>query len=156
VTALVAAAPSLARALLADRAAAASSRTGQDRRAALESVVRSFVRAWNGHDIDTLAQLFTADANFTSPSGEGATTRKGIRKLLAHEHREIFRESTLDARTRSVTLRSPTRARAAGRYKLSNIPVAFGIDVARDGTFHFAFERHDGRWLIASARIGRQ
>jgi uncharacterized protein (TIGR02246 family) len=138
------------------RLALASEEGSPEAKDAVESVVQAFVRAWNRHDVDTLTHLFAPKGNFTSPSGAGATNRSGIRDLLAREHREIFRESTLDAKTRQVTYPSGRSAEAVGHYTLSGIPVAFGIEVAREGSFHFELERRDGEWLIQSARIAKQ
>lgn len=119
------------------------------------SVVEKFVSSWNRHDIEALTHLFTHTGKFKSPAGEGAQSKAGIRKLLANEHREIFRESTLEAVNERIWFPQTGAAVAVGSYTLSGIPVMFGIEVSREGTFRFQLTRRNGRWLIADARIAR-
>ncbi len=124
--------------------------------AAVTAVIGKFASAWNSHDIEALTHLFTPDGKFKSPAGQGAQTRRGIRELLAQEHREIFRESTLAATTGKIGFPEAGVAIATGSYTLSGIPVLFGIEVERAGSSEFRLVRRHGRWLIASARIARE
>ncbi len=73
--------------------------------------------------------------------------------LLLREHGEVFRKSTLQARVEKVGFPQTGSAVATGTYTLSGVPVLFGIEVTREGTFDFRLIRRDGRWLIRSARI---
>lgn len=116
-------------------------------------VIDAFVAAWNAHDIATLTALFTANGSFKSPAGHGARTRPGIHDLLAQEHRDIFVQSTLAETITKIDHPKAGVAVAKGTFTLTNIPVIFGIDVAREGTFDFHVRRTKGRWLISSARI---
>ena len=120
-----------------------------------KAVIQKFVSAWNAHKIDDLTHLFTSDGSFKSPAGEGARTRSAIRKLLAREHRDIFRQSTLATSVANVTLPKAGVADVTGTYTLSGIPAVLGIDVSRQGTFDFRMTRRSGRWLISSARIAK-
>ncbi len=126
------------------------------RQTEVASVIEAFVSAWNSHDLETLTNLFTPGGNFKSPAGQGAQSRAAIRKLLAKEHREIFRESTLQAGNYRIVFPQTDAAVAIGSYTLSGIPVLFGIEVSREGTFKFQLKRRDGRWLIADARIAKE
>ncbi len=119
-------------------------------------VIGQFVSAWNRNDIDALTSLFTPTGTFKSPAGDGAQGRAGIHKLLAREHREIFRESTLAATPENIVFPKPGLANAIGAYTLSGIPVMFGIEVSREGKFDFRLTRLEGRWFIASARIAKE
>jgi len=63
-----------------------------------------FAAAWNQHDVDALAQLWTEDGELDHPWGFHAVGRDAVRKLLAEEHAAAMRESVL--RIAGVTSRA--------------------------------------------------
>jgi uncharacterized protein (TIGR02246 family) len=53
----------------------------------LDSTLSRFCDAWNRHDADALASLWTDDGELNHPWGTRAVGRVAIRELLEEEHR---------------------------------------------------------------------
>ena len=62
----------------------------------------AFVEAWNDHDPDALADLFTADADFVNVVGLWWRDRAGIRGAHAYGFERIFGQSRMTLRRRRV------------------------------------------------------
>ena len=72
--------------------AAPSDAAAQD---AVKTVVRNIVDAWNRHDMDAFANLFSEDADFVNVRGVRWIGRGEIKKAHAAAHATIFSKSQL-------------------------------------------------------------
>ena len=61
----------------------------------VEETIARFAAAWNAHDADALAALWTDDGELDHPWGFHAKGRDAVRRLLAEEHAVSMRESVL-------------------------------------------------------------
>lgn len=67
----------------------------------LDNTLARFCEAWNRHDADALAEMWTDDGELNHPWGQRAFGREAIRQLLADEHETSMAASQL--RITSVT-----------------------------------------------------
>ncbi len=117
-----------------------------------EALTKTFSNAFSAHDIDALVDLFDADADFLSLTGNWAEGRAEIAQTLRAEMSGAF------ARVKLVTGRTKVRPVFPGvtqvmqRYVLSGILHADGTDAGRIGAVLSALmTRVDGNWRIVSA-----
>jgi uncharacterized protein (TIGR02246 family) len=68
----------------------------------LEDVPAAFVDAWNRHDMQAFAALFTEDANFVNVVGMWWRSQAEIEAAHATAHATVFRNSRLDGGAASV------------------------------------------------------
>jgi uncharacterized protein (TIGR02246 family) len=69
----------------------------------VEDLATAFVEAWNRHDMQALAALFTEDAHFVNVVGMWWKSRAEIEAAHAATHASIFKNSHLDARVAAKT-----------------------------------------------------
>ena len=60
-----------------------------------EEMMSRFAEAWNRHDADALAAMWSADGELNHPWGFHAVGRDAVRRLLTEEHTGSMRASTL-------------------------------------------------------------
>lgn len=72
----------------------------------VQATMRQFEEAWNRHDADALAAMWTEDGELDHPWGFRAVGREAIRRLLADEHAGAMRASVL--RVTDVSAREET------------------------------------------------
>jgi uncharacterized protein (TIGR02246 family) len=73
----------------------------------LKDVPAAFVDAWNRHDMQALAALFSEDANFVNVVGMWWRSRTEIEAAHAATHATIFKDSRLNADIAAVTHLGP-------------------------------------------------
>jgi uncharacterized protein (TIGR02246 family) len=61
----------------------------------MDETIARFAEAWNRHDVDALAAMWTDDGELNHPWGFHAVGRDAVRKLLAEEHAGTMRTSVL-------------------------------------------------------------
>jgi len=67
-----------------------------------EDVAAAFLDAWNRHDMDRFAALFTDDANFVNVVGMWWKSQEEIKAAHTATHLTIFKNSCLDGEVSSV------------------------------------------------------
>jgi len=70
--------------------------------AAVMAVMTSLIDAWNRHDMDAFANLFTEDADFVNVVGTRWIGRDAIGKAHAATHATIFKNSQLTLKDSSL------------------------------------------------------
>ncbi|WP_447978275.1 YybH family protein [Candidatus Nitrospira bockiana] len=121
----------------------------------VRETVRDFIRAWNRDDADALAALVLPDGDFVSPTGQTATGRSDITRLLTREHEEIFKGTSLSKTIHRIDFSTSTAAEVTGVYELDGVKALLGFTVSAAGTFTFTLKKQGGRWLIERASITR-
>jgi uncharacterized protein (TIGR02246 family) len=124
-------------------------------RQAIQDVVHSFVSAWNRSDAQAVAQLFSRDGTFVSPSGSKADSRAEIIKLLKKEHEETFKGTTLSMSIGAIQSAKDDVAVVDGTYELSGVDLFLGLTTTVTGPFIFRLAKQDGRWTIEQAQVKR-
>ncbi len=137
-------------------AVAQTSAQNTEAEASVRNIVDSFVTAWNANDTSALTALFAPNGSFTSPSGTKAVGAGQIRQSLTQKHSDIYKGTTLAAKTSTITFTQKGQPVAKGSFTLKGVDVIFGVEMSGHGTYTFRFTQVDHKWVIASAQITRQ
>ena len=118
-----------------------------------EALVDAFVSAWNAHDMEALASLFRADADFVNVVGIWWKDRAQIEAGHAFAHRSFFRNSALQADAVSVKALTAEVATVHVRWTLSGQEEPDGsTGQTRSGILLFVATRGTAGWEIAAAQ----
>jgi uncharacterized protein (TIGR02246 family) len=133
------------------QASAAPSQTAEE--AAVKAAVQSFVDAWNRHDMEAFAAVFTEDADFVNVRGTRWIGRSAIREGHAAAHATIFKNSQLRILELSVRFLKPDVAVARWACELTGQTTPAGESVpARKAIPTFVMTKTQDRWLIVVAQ----
>jgi uncharacterized protein (TIGR02246 family) len=133
------------------QASAAPSQPAEE--AAVKAVVQSFVNAWNQHDMDALAGLFTEEADFVNVRGTRWIGRSAIREGHAAAHATILKNSQLRILELSVRFLKPDVAVARWACELTGQTTAAGeSEPPRKAIPTFVMTKLQDRWLIVVAQ----
>jgi uncharacterized protein (TIGR02246 family) len=118
--------------------------------AAVRAVVGGFENAWNQHDMDSLANLFTSDADFVNVIGMRWVGREAIKQAHLASHSAMFKTSTLQIGDTTIKFLKPDVAIARSLWSLSGIVSPKGdLIPSRTGILTHVLVKSDGHWLIA-------
>jgi uncharacterized protein (TIGR02246 family) len=121
---------------------------------AVRKVLASFDEAFNRHDADAVAALFTDDAEFINVSGMWWRGKAGIRRGTAFVLANIFQNTTLQ--TDSVSVRFPTRDTAiavVAQHTVGSFVLPDGTRIAsRNNRLSYFLVKAGGRWLIVGGQ----
>jgi uncharacterized protein (TIGR02246 family) len=108
--------------------------------------------AWNRHDMDALAALFTKDADFVQVNGRRWVGTEEIRKNHAAVHAMMFKDSVWKNSDTDIRFLSPSIAIVHTTWTLSGDRNPDGSPrQPRDGIFTQLLQKLDGKWLIAAS-----
>jgi len=131
--------------------AAASTDTGD--KAAVIDVLNHFVDAWNRHDMNALASVFSEDADFVNVIGQRWIGRKAIKEAHAANHETIFKQSQLTVEESSVSFLTPRIAVLRAITKLSGeLDRAGHTGPPRFSLPTFVMKKSDRKWLVVIAQ----
>jgi uncharacterized protein (TIGR02246 family) len=131
--------------------AAAADAAAQD---AVKTVIRNFTDAWNRHDMDAFANLFSEDADFVNVRGVRWIGRGAIKKAHAAAHATVFSKSRLSVVGEiSVRFLKPDVAVARSIIEVSGqIDNSGGTLPPRDTLLTLVVVRQDAKWIIVVAQ----
>lgn len=139
----------LVAALVACSAHAQESPDAKDARAA----VAGFERAWNQHDMEAFAGLFTEDADFVNIEGTRWRGRTAIKEAHAFVHASIFKQSHLDIVDVTIRQLGPDVIVARATWHLEGQTTMKGAAVpARSGILTTVLTRSGSGWKIDTAQ----
>jgi len=113
----------------------------------VEGLVDRFCEAWNRHDAQSLAALWSDDGELNHPWGERGVGRDAIQRLLAAEHTGSMAESTLVVQRLSTRDASGNVA-AEIEADLSAVRAPNGRRYDMQATMNALFVRTHGGWRI--------
>ena len=117
---------------------------------AVRAVVSGFEESWNKHDMDTMANLFTLDADFVNVIGMRWIGREAIKQAHIASHSKMFKTSTLKLDDTSIKFLKPDVAFARSLWSLSGIVSPNGeIIPPRKGILTHVLVKTGTQWLIA-------
>jgi uncharacterized protein (TIGR02246 family) len=120
---------------------------------AIVAVVRRIIDAWNRHDMDAFANLFTEDADFVNVRGVRWIGRHAIREAHAASHATIFRSSQLSLRESSVRFLRPDIAVARSVTEVTGQVNASGeVLPPRSAMLTLIMMNMEGMWMIVVAQ----
>jgi uncharacterized protein (TIGR02246 family) len=121
---------------------------------AVRKVLGSFDEAFNRHDADAVAALYTDDAEFINISGMWWRRKAEIRRGTAFVLANIFQNTTLQ--TDSVSVRFPTRDTAiavVAQHTVGSFVLPDGTRIASSNNrLSYFLVKAGGRWLIAGGQ----
>ena len=104
--------------------------------------------AWNHHDAEAFAAVFSQDADFTNVRGMGATGRAKIEAFHAPVFATIFSKSHQEYTDIKTRFLRPDVAAVDVRWKMTGAMDPQGNLRDRDGLLNFVMEKNAGRWEI--------
>ena len=118
--------------------------------AAIRGVMDGFMDAWNRHDANAWAALFSEDGDFTNVRGMGASGRPKIEEFHASRFATIFKNSNqkyTDIKTRFIR---PDVAAVDVHWEMTGAADTAGNpSPLRKGLLNFTMEKNKGKWQIA-------
>jgi uncharacterized protein (TIGR02246 family) len=119
----------------------------------VRSVVEAFADAWNRHDMEALAGLFTQDAQFVNVVGLWWRGRDEIRGAHEFTHRTLFRNSRLTVA--DIDIRFPAADIAIARCRWVLVghvsPEGTGLP-ERHGILACVVQRYERQWRIIDSQ----
>jgi len=115
---------------------------------AIRAVMDRFMDAWNHHDAEAFAAVFSQDADFTNVRGMGATGRAKIEAFHAPGFATIFSKSHQEYTDIKTRFLRPDVAAVDVRWKMTGAMDPQGNLRDRDGLLNFVMEKNAGRWEI--------
>jgi uncharacterized protein (TIGR02246 family) len=115
---------------------------------AIRAVMDRFMDAWNHHDAEAFAAVFSQDADFTNVRGMGATGRAKIKAFHAPVFATIFGKSHQECTDIKTRFLRPDVAAVDVRWKMTGAMDPQGNLRDRDGLLNFVMEKNAGRWEI--------
>ncbi len=118
----------------------------------VRAVVTRWDKAWNSHDMNALANLFTVDADFVNVGGRHWKGREQIEQQ--HEARlKQFKDSVWTTKFVSIQFLKPDIAIAHIDWVLEGDTDPDGTSrPARGGIFTWVLSKHGETWLIRAAQ----
>ena len=116
----------------------------------IRAVVTAYCDAWNRHDMDALAELFTDDAQWVNIVGMHWPGRTAI--VAAHNayHRTFFKTTEIEAAEIEIGKVAPAVATAVVLLKVGAFTPPDGIARPKsDNRLSLILARRAGRWTIA-------
>lgn len=120
----------------------------------VRDVLRSFDEAFNRHDADAVAALYTDDAEFVNVAGMWWRGRAEIKRGTAFVLTNIFQNTRLQ--TDSVSVRFPTHDTALAvvtQHTVGSFVLPDGTRIAStNNLLTYFLVKRKGRWLIAGGQ----
>lgn len=124
----------------------------QDDENEIRQVESRWEDAWNRHDMDALAGLFTDDADFIQVNGRRWIGTEEIKKNHATVHAMMFKESVWKNLNTDIRLLSPSIAIVHTTWSLRGDKNPDGsLRQPREGIFTQVLQKLDGKWFIAAS-----
>jgi uncharacterized protein (TIGR02246 family) len=118
-----------------------------------EDVAAAFADAWNRHDMDDFAALFSEDANFVNVVGMWWKDRAEIEAAHRATHKTMFRDSRLEGVAASVVELSPGLASVHYRWTLTGASAPDGSPAGtREGILLLVVRKEHLGWRIKVAQ----
>lgn len=112
-----------------------------------------FTAAFNRHDADAMAAMYTRQSDHYEPDGRFAEGREAIAKLFAEEHAGAFRDAKIDLSIDTVWMITPNVALVNGFYGVTGVRDLEGKEIAiRKGQLTSILLGQNGQWWVAASR----
>lgn len=123
-----------------------------------EKVVREtyqrFVEAWNRHDFEALANMYSIDGDHIEPDGDHADGRADVGLLLKRQHEGVFKKTHLMLNIADIWFITREVALVDGGYAISGIQTPDGKEIPeRRGHLTAVLLFEDGKWWIVASRL---
>lgn len=116
------------------------------------NVLVSFAAAWNAHDMNKFAELFTPDADWVNIRGSRWKGVEEIRKNHVEIHNRFYSKSRLEFVETSVRMITKDVAVIHAKEIISGSDVPKQAGISDESQMSLIVVRRDGKWLIASGQ----
>ncbi|MDX8491714.1 SgcJ/EcaC family oxidoreductase [Mesorhizobium sp. VK22B] len=118
-----------------------------------EDVATAFADAWNRHDMDDFAALFSEDANFVNVVGVWWKNRTEIEGAHRATHQTMFRDSRLEGVVSSAVELAPGLASLHYKWTLTGASAPDGSPAGtREGILLLVVKKDQSNWRIKVAQ----
>lgn len=126
---------------------------GADTAGAL-GMATGYTTAWNVHDMNALASLFSDNAEFINPLGTMSTGRAAVEAEHTQRHQGMFATSKMTMDTSSVRFITPEIAVVHFQWTVTGATDPKGAAVPPfHGLTTLVTSRSDSKWQIESAQV---
>jgi uncharacterized protein (TIGR02246 family) len=120
----------------------------------IRELYADFVKAWNSHDVKTMASRWAVDGDQVEPDGTRAHGREGVTELLTKQHDSVFKKTKLELTVKTVWMISDDVALVDGTYELTGATLPDGTPIpARKGLLTAVLIQERNTWSIAASRL---
>jgi uncharacterized protein (TIGR02246 family) len=121
---------------------------------AIRKLYDQFTAAWNRHDTEAISNMWALDGDHLEPDGQVAKGRDAVRRLLAQQHRTVFKNTTLTLTIYAVWFITGDVALVDGNYEIAGITTPDGHTLPpRKGHLTSILLNEQDRWWIAASRL---
>ncbi len=122
--------------------------------AEIHNTYQAFAAAWNKHDADAMAALWTKDGDHMEPDGRTVFGSGEVKRLMTYEHSSVFKNSNLHLAVEHVRLATDKVAIADGTYELFGATDPQGNKIGvRSGYFTSVLVKEADGWKVSSNRL---
>lgn len=137
--------------ICAAMAMAQSSKKNTDE-AQIKGVLDAFAAAWNAHDMEKFAVLFTADADWVNIRGARWKGVKEIKDNHVAIHQRFYSKSKIEFVETSVRMITKDVAVIHAKEIVSGSDVPKEAGISNDSQMSLTVVRRGGKWLIANGQ----
>jgi uncharacterized protein (TIGR02246 family) len=120
----------------------------------IRDLYADFVKAWNKHDVKTMAARWAIDGDQMEPDGTRAKGRDEVTELLTKQHGGVFKDTQLTLTVDTVWMISDAVALVDGTYSLQGAKLPDGTAIpARKGNLTSVLIKEKNTWSIAASRL---
>lgn len=113
-----------------------------------------FTAAWNRHDWEALAAMYTIDGDHTEPDGDHVDGRTAIALLFKRQHETVFKHTRLLLQIADIWFVTGEVALVDGGYAVTGIRTPDGKELPeRRGRLTAVVLFENGDWHIAASRL---
>lgn len=117
----------------------------------IDELLARFGEAWNRHDMNALAELFTENADFVDVFGNWFRGRAEIRAALSARHASVFKDSHFSRKEIRIRFLKPDLALAHAVWELSGARRPEGAEQRSSlGRMTYVMINEDAGWVIAA------
>lgn len=120
----------------------------------IREIYANFNKAWNKHDTEAMANMWTLDGDHREPDGRLAKGREAISKLFAQQHASVFKKTELFLTLKDVWFITATVALIDGSYEVTGAVLPDGTEIPpRKGYLSSILLKEQGNWGIIASRL---
>jgi len=120
----------------------------------IRELYANFNKAWNKHDTQAMANMWSIDGDHREPDGRLAKGREAISKLFAAQHESVFKKTELFLTLKDVWFITANTALIDGSYEVEGARLPDGTVLApRKGYLTSVLLKERDQWWIVASRL---
>ena len=120
----------------------------------IRELYNAFEDAWNKHDVNKMADMWTLDGDHREPDGHMAKGREEVRAVFAKQHASVFKNTVLDLSVEDVWFVTADVALIDGNYTVAGAVLPDGKELpSRKGHLTAVLLKEGDTWGITASRL---